>query len=161
MRNMPSHQVKESKTARSPPLTPNTHFTVDVNWNGLRRSVPPHRKHGLHLGSIMSANVASTPDSIKNYDNAAQLAPLFLSHIVQLHGLPETIVSDRDPKFTSLFWTEMHRLLGIKLARSTAFHPQSNGASERMIHKVSQVLRAAVRPDQLDWLTPSQWWNLP
>lgn len=82
---------------------------------------------------------------------AAQLAPIFMSHIVRLHGLPDTIVSDRDPKFTSQFWSETHRLLGVKLAKSTAFHPQSNGASERMIRKVSQILRAAVRPDQLDW----------
>jgi len=82
---------------------------------------------------------------------AAQLAPLFMTHIVRLHGLLETIVSDRDSKFTSLFRTETHRLLGIKLARSTTFHPQTNGASERMIHKVSQVLRTLIRPDQLDW----------
>jgi len=81
----------------------------------------------------------------------AQLAPLFMTHIVRLHGLPETIVSDRDPKFTSQFWTETHRLLGVKLARSTAFHPQTNGASERMSCKVSQVLCTLVRPDQLDW----------
>ena len=82
---------------------------------------------------------------------AAQLAPLFMNNVVRLHGLPDTIVSDRDPKFTSLFWTETHRLLGVKLAKSTAFHPQTNGASERMIRKVSQVLRTLVRPDQLDW----------
>lgn len=88
---------------------------------------------------------------LRTTTTAAQLAPLFMSHIVRLHGLPETIVSDRDPKFTSQFWTETHRLLGIKLARSTAFHPQTNGASERMIRKVSQVMRAMVRPDQLDW----------
>jgi len=82
---------------------------------------------------------------------AAQLAPIFISEIVRLHGLPDTIVSDRDPKFTSRFWTETHRLLGIKLAKSTAFHPQTNGSSERMIRKVSQILRTMVRPDQLDW----------
>jgi hypothetical protein len=82
---------------------------------------------------------------------ASQLAPLFMNHIVHLHGLPETIASDRDPKFMSLFWTEIHRLLGIKLAKSTAFHPQTNRASERMIHKMSQVLCTVVRPDQLDW----------
>jgi hypothetical protein len=51
----------------------------------------------------------------------------------------------------SQFWTKTHQLLGIKLMKSTAFHPQTNGASERMIHKVSQVMRAMVRPDQLDW----------
>ena len=88
---------------------------------------------------------------LRTTTTAAQLAPLFMSQIVRLHGLPETIVSDRDPKFTSQFWTETHRLLGIKLMKSTAFHPQTNGASERMIRKVSQVLRAMVRPDQLDW----------
>jgi len=82
---------------------------------------------------------------------AAQLAPLFMTNVVRLHRLPDTIVSDRDPKFTSLFWTETHRLLGVKLTKSTAFHPQTNGASERMIRKVSQVLRTLVRPDQLDW----------
>jgi hypothetical protein len=74
-----------------------------------------------------------------------------MSHIVWSHGLSETIISDQDPKFTSQFWTKTHRLLGIKLMKSTMFHLQMNGASERMICKVSQVLRAMVRPDQLDW----------
>ena len=55
---------------------------------------------------------------------AAQLALLFMTNIVCLHRLPETIVSDCDPKFTSLFWTELHQLLGIKLVKSTVFHPQ-------------------------------------
>jgi hypothetical protein len=82
---------------------------------------------------------------------ASQLAPLFMNHIVCLHRLPKTIVSNHDPKFMSLFWTEIHRLLGIKLAKSTAFHLQTNGASERMIHKMPQVLCLVVRPNQLDW----------
>ncbi len=88
---------------------------------------------------------------LRTTNTAAELAPIFMAEIVRLHGLPDTIVSDRDPKFTSQFWTETHRLLGIKLAKSTAFHPQSNGVSERMIRKVSQILRTVVRPDQLDW----------
>jgi len=82
---------------------------------------------------------------------AAQLALLFMTNVVCLHGLPETIVSDCDPKFTSLFWTKLHQLLSIKLMKSTAFHPQTNGASERMIRKVSQVMCMLVRTDQLDW----------
>ena len=84
---------------------------------------------------------------------AAQLAPLFMTNVVRLHGLPETIISDHDPKFTSLFWTKLHQLLGIKLMKSTTFHPQTNGASKRMIWKVSQVMQMLVRPNQLDWLT--------
>jgi hypothetical protein len=85
---------------------------------------------------------------------AMQLVPIFMSHIIRLHGLPETIVSDHDPKFMLQFWTETHWLLSIKLAKSTAFHPQNpqtNGESERMIRKVSQVLHVMVKPDQLDW----------
>ena len=82
---------------------------------------------------------------------ASQLVPLFMTHVVCLHGLPETIISNHDPKFTSAFWTETHRLLGFKLAKSMAFHPQTNGASERMICKVSQVLCMLIRSNQLDW----------
>jgi len=69
---------------------------------------------------------------------AAQLALLFMTNVVRLHGLPDTIVSDHDPKFTLLFWTETHQLLSVKLTKSTTFHPQTNRASERMICKVSQ-----------------------
>jgi transposase InsO family protein len=64
---------------------------------------------------------------------ASKLAALFIEHIVRLHGLPDSIVSDRDTKFTAKFWAETHRLLGVQLLRSTAFHPQTDGASERMI----------------------------
>jgi hypothetical protein len=77
---------------------------------------------------------------LRTTTTAVQLAPLFMFYIVRLHGLPKTIVSDWDPKFTLQFWTETHCLLGIKLAKSTAFHLQINGASKRMICKVSQVL---------------------
>jgi hypothetical protein len=83
---------------------------------------------------------------------AKEAAERFLQEIVRLHGLPESIVSDRDSKFTSKFWTEIHRLLGVRLMLSTAFHPQTDGASERMIRRVTQILRAVVKPDQKDWV---------
>ena len=67
-----------------------------------------------------------------------------MKEIVRLHGLPETIVSDRDTKFTSAFWRETHRMLGVKLLMSTAFHPQMDGASERAIRTVTQILRTMV-----------------
>src|SRR5260221_13875021 len=62
-----------------------------------------------------------------------------------------SIVSDRDTKFTSMFWTELHQLLGVKLKLSTAFHPQTDGQTEQMIQSVIQILRAAICPDQCDW----------
>ena len=62
-----------------------------------------------------------------------ELAWLYLWDIVHLHGMPESIVSDRDSKFTARFWRELHRCLGTKLLMSTSFHPQTDGHSERAI----------------------------
>ena len=55
---------------------------------------------------------------------ARGIAWLILKEVVRLHGIPESIVSDRDTKFTSIFWKELHRLMGSKLLMSTTFHPQ-------------------------------------
>lgn len=83
---------------------------------------------------------------------ASELAWFFVRDVVRLHGLPDSILSDRDPKFTSRFWREVHRLLGTRLLMSTAFHPQTDGATERANRSIVQILRASVQPDQLDWV---------
>jgi transposase InsO family protein len=83
---------------------------------------------------------------------ATDIAWIYLKEIVRLHGLPTTIVSDRDPKFISKFWRELHRLMGVKLLMSTAYHPQTDGMSERAIRNVTQVLRGCVSNDQSDWV---------
>ncbi len=88
---------------------------------------------------------------INTTTRASDLATLFIREVVRLHGLPKSIVSDRDSKFTSTFWQETHRVLGIKLLMSTSFHPQTDGASERCIRNVNQILRTLVNPDQLNW----------
>ena len=83
---------------------------------------------------------------------ASELSWIYLREIVRLHGLPSSIVSDRDSKFTARWWRELHRILGAKLLMSTSFHPQTDGQSERAIRTVSQILRSIVRPDQKDWV---------
>lgn len=84
-------------------------------------------------------------------DTATDHAYVYIREVIRLHGVPETIVSDRDSKFTSRFWQEVQRLLGTQLLMSTAFHPQTDGASERAIRNVGQILRSIVQPDQSDW----------
>ena len=62
-----------------------------------------------------------------------KLARLYINQIVCLHGVPESIVSDRGATFTSVFWQELCKALGIRLDFSTAFHPQTDGQSKRTI----------------------------
>jgi hypothetical protein len=59
-------------------------------------------------------------------------AQLYIAHILSLHGVPKTIVSDRGSQFVSKFWEELHKSLGTKLLHSLAYHPQTSGQTERV-----------------------------
>jgi hypothetical protein len=83
---------------------------------------------------------------------AKELSWKYLQEVVRLHGLLSTIMSDRDLKFTSKWWRELHKLIGTELLMSTLFHPQTDGQTEQMNRNIGQILRTAVRPDQKDWI---------
>ena len=80
-----------------------------------------------------------------------KLAELYMTEIVRLHGVPVSIVSDRDPRFTSRFWEGLQKAMGTKLHMSTTFHPQTNGQSERTIQTLEEMLRACVIEFQATW----------
>ncbi|KAL4361431.1 hypothetical protein GQ457_04G020790 [Hibiscus cannabinus] len=69
-----------------------------------------------------------------------KLSKFYISEIVRLHSVPISIISDRDPKFTSRFWQALQEALGTRLNFSTAFHPQTDGQSERVIQVVEDML---------------------
>ncbi|KAK1419615.1 hypothetical protein QVD17_28835 [Tagetes erecta] len=73
-----------------------------------------------------------------------KLAQLYVKEIVTLHGVPLSIVSDRDSRFTSRFWKSFQKALGTRLNLSTAYHPQTDGQSERTIQTLEDMLRACV-----------------
>jgi hypothetical protein len=83
--------------------------------------------------------------------SAPQLAQLFIDKVFVRFGMPTSIVSDRDPRFTSNFWRAFVKLLGTELAMSTAYHPQSDGQTERMNRTMEDMLRGFVGPRQGDW----------
>ncbi|GKE19071.1 putative reverse transcriptase domain-containing protein [Tanacetum coccineum] len=80
-----------------------------------------------------------------------RLARLYINEIVARHGVPVSIISDRDSYFTSRFWQSLQKALGTRLDLSTAYHPKTDGQSERTIQTFKDMLRACV----IDF-----WWKL-
>ncbi|KAL1190812.1 hypothetical protein V5N11_006145 [Cardamine amara subsp. amara] len=85
--------------------------------------------------------------AIKKTDGYAVLARKYVQEIVRLYGVPVSIVSDRDPKFTSEFWNAFQKEMGTRVHMSTAYHPQTDVQSERTIQTLEDLLRMCV----LDW----------
>ena len=81
---------------------------------------------------------------VKMTYNAEKLVRLYISEVVRLHGVPLSIISDRGTQFTSKFWRTLHAELGTRLDLSNAFHPQTDGQSERTIQVFEDMLRACV-----------------
>lgn len=83
--------------------------------------------------------------------DAIAVARCFVHNVFRLHGLPKTLVSDRDSKFTGKVWQEVHNLLGTKLNMTTAYHPQGDGQVEIMNQVLEDMLRHWVSPSQDNW----------
>lgn len=88
---------------------------------------------------------------LKHPYTAFTMANLFLDNVVKLHGVPLSIVSDRDAVFTSKFWKQLFKAVGTTLSYSSAYHPQTDGQSERVNQCLEQYLRCAAHA------TPKQW----
>ena len=88
---------------------------------------------------------------VKTTYTLERYATLYIREIVRLHGAPVSIVSDRDPRFTAKFWPSLQQAMGTTLKFSTAFHPQTDGQSERTIQTLEDMLRACVIDFKGSW----------
>lgn len=98
---------------------------------------------------------------LKHPFTAQIVARVVLDNVVKLHGFPKTIVSDRDKIFTSNFWRALFSLVDTKLQMSSAYHPQTDGQTERVNQCLEMYLRCAVRdmPQQWrSWLSLAELW---
>ena len=92
--------------------------------------------------------------------SSSDLAGLFRDHVWKEHGLPRSVISDRGPQFSSQFTRELNSMLGIETKLSTAFHPQTDGQTERVNQELEKYLRMYVAQTQekwSDWLAMAQF----
>ncbi|GKE80854.1 putative reverse transcriptase domain-containing protein [Tanacetum coccineum] len=81
---------------------------------------------------------------MRENDPMEKLMKLYMKEVVTRHGVPVSIIFDRGGRFTSLFWKALHKALGTRLDMSTAYHPETDGQSERTIQTLEDMLRACV-----------------
>jgi transposase InsO family protein len=92
---------------------------------------------------------------------AAGVAKVLMEAVFKLHGLPEAIISDRDPVFLSTFWEAFFQMQGTKLHKSSAYHPQTDGQTENLNRTLEQYLRCTVGEKPHSWVEAlpwAEWW---
>lgn len=91
--------------------------------------------------------------------SAQQCARIFIDRVFCLHGMPEEIISDRDPRFTARFWRELFRFIGTSLKMSTADHPETDGQTERVNRALEDILRSYAHafPSWSDFLSMAEF----
>nr|GFB76272.1 putative reverse transcriptase domain-containing protein [Tanacetum cinerariifolium] len=88
---------------------------------------------------------------MRENDPMEKLMKLYMKEVVTQHGVPVSIISDRDSRFTSLFWRALHKALRTRLDMSTAYHPETDGQSERTLQTLEDMLRACVIDFRKSW----------
>ncbi|MBW0517658.1 hypothetical protein O181_057373 [Austropuccinia psidii MF-1] len=106
-------------------------------------ALPPSGDESYNACLVILDRYSKTPIFLPCHkdDTAMDIALLLWSRVISHTGLFKNIISERDPKFTSALWTNLHRLFGTKLSFSTAYHPQTAGLAERMIQTLEDIIR--------------------
>ena len=125
------------------PETPWAHIAMDYAVQ-----LPKSKSNGTRNILIVVDRLTKEVELIPTATvEASSLAQSFLKRIIARHGYPQSIISDRGAQFTSSFWREICRQTGITLRLSTAYHPQTDGQSERAVQEVKAYLRRAYLPE--------------
>ncbi|MBW0532767.1 hypothetical protein O181_072482 [Austropuccinia psidii MF-1] len=106
-------------------------------------ALPPGRDRSYNSCLVLADRYRKTPIFLPFHkdDTAMDTAIMIWNKVISHTGLFQTIISDRDPKFTSELWTNLHNLFVIKLSFSTSYHPQTDGLAERMIQTLKDLIR--------------------
>ena len=154
---IPCQQNKSSRNAKQgimhPVPIPDRRFgTISVDFvTGLPLSYAGHDAV-MTITDKYSKIVRLVPLKFgSSASSSKRIARLFVDNWWRDHGIPTCIISDRDVRFTSSWWTEFIKLIGSKAAMTTSYHPQANGQAENTNRTMETILRAYIEPRQQDW----------
>ena len=133
------------------PLAMPTESWGSISMDAIIALPPPKQKNTAIFVFVDRDTKCAHFAAARTKSSAGDVAWLFVNHVWKHHGVPKEIVSDRDTRFTSEFWREVCRLVGIKQSMSTAFQPQSDGQTERTNRTLEDYLRHFVNARQDNW----------
>ena len=135
------------------PLPPATRPWSSITWDHI---VPLPLSNGYDAILVVVDRFTKLSHFIpaNSTDTASDLARQFINHVYRLHGLPDSIISDRGATFSSRWWRSVCSILQIDTRLSTAFHPRTDGQTERTNQSVEHFLRCFVDYQQTNW---SEW----
>src|SRR3979490_3501363 len=146
----------QTKHKRTPPMGELEPLPIpDSRWDTISVDfiveLPEAHGHNVVMNIVDSVSKRAHFLPMNTTITALGAARLYLAHVWKLHGLLKQVVSDRGPQFISEFTRELYRLLGIKLAATTAYHPQADGQTERVNQELEQYLRLFINERQDNW----------
>ena len=122
------------------PLPIPTKVCTDISLNFIK-GLPNSKGYSVIMVVVDRLSKYAHFIPISHLYTASKIAQVFLANIFKLHGLPDFIVTDSDPTFTSTFWKELYKMQGTTLKFSSAYHPQMHGQTEIVNKMVEQYLR--------------------
>ena len=146
-------KTKAHRHKHAAPLHPNQ--IPSRNWGTVSVDIIGPLPEALGFDAILvvvdtkSKQIIAIPTTIEL--SSLGWAKLFRDHVYAFHGLPDKIISDRGPQFVSKFIAALYQLLSIEANPSTAYHPQTDGQTERVNQEIEQYLRIFVNHRQSDW----------
>lgn len=145
---------RDKKKGLLKPLPIPEHIWQEISMDfisGLPPSGPSKITKLLVITDRLSKGLILIPVESGNFD-AEGLARLFIANYIPHHWIPRAIVSDRGPQFVNAFWKQVCKLLGINQRLSTAYHPETDGSTERANQEIETYLRTFVAYEQDDWV---------
>ncbi|GJP32570.1 hypothetical protein CLOM_g17192, partial [Closterium sp. NIES-68] len=143
MPHLPPDEILSPKASWITTTVRTAHKALDARIHGLRNRVASAGASQNNVVLVVVDRFTKMAHFVpyRTAITAEQTAKLFILTVFRLQGIPKAIVSDRDPIFTSKFWTKMWEQYGTRLHLSTAYHPQTDGQTERTNQTMEQLIR--------------------